>query len=208
MIESLKWRYATKKFDTEKKVSDADIAVLKEAINLTPSSYGLQPYKVLDIQSAELREKLKTASFGQPQVTDASHLFVFVAGDDLTDAHVDAFIELTAKTQQISPDGLKGYGDFMKSVFGSRTPEQKHQWAARQAYIALGTLVNVAAEMGLDVSSMEGFDPAQYDEILQLKGTGYSTVVIAAIGYRSAGDEAQFRAKVRKPVDEVFQIIK
>ena len=208
MIESLKWRYATKKLDTEKKVSDADIAVLKEAINLTPSSYGLQPYKVLDIQSAELREKLKTASFGQPQVTDASHLFVFVAGDDLTDAHVDAFIELTAKTQQISPDGLKGYGDFMKSVFGSRTPEQKHQWAARQAYIALGTLVNVAAEMGLDVSSMEGFDPAQYDEILQLKGTGYSTVVIAAIGYRSAGDEAQFRAKVRKPVDEVFQIIK
>ena len=208
MIESLKWRYATKKLDTEKKVSDADIAVLKEAINLTPSSYGLQPYKVLDIQSAELREKLKTASFGQPQVTDASHLFVFVAGDDLTDAHVDAFIELTAKTQQISPDGLKGYGDFMKSVFGSRTPEQKHQWAARQAYIALGTLVNVAAEMGLDVSSMEGFDPAPYDEILQLKGTGYSTVVIAAIGYRSAGDEAQSRAKVRKPVDEVFQIIK
>lgn len=208
MIENLKWRYATKKFDTEKKVSDEEIAVLKEAINLTPSSYGLQPYKVLDVQNAELREKLKVASFGQSQVTDASHLFVFVANDDLTDAHIDAFIELTAKTQQISPDGLKGYGDFMKGVFGSRTPEQKHQWAARQSYIALGTLVNVAAEMGLDVSSMEGFDPAQYDEILQLKGTGYSTVVIAAIGYRSASDEAQFRAKVRKPIDQVFQTIK
>ncbi|MEA4935826.1 MAG: NAD(P)H-dependent oxidoreductase [Paludibacter sp.] len=208
MIESLKWRYATKKFDTEKKVSDAEIAILKEAINLTPSSYGLQPYKVLDVQNAELREKLKAASFGQPQVTDASHLFVFVANDDLTDAHIDAFIELTAKTQQIAPDGLKGYGDFMKGVFGSRTPEQKHQWAARQAYIALGTLVNVAAEMGLDVSSMEGFDPAQYDEILQLKGTGYSTVVIAAIGYRSVSDEAQFRAKVRKPLEEIFQTIR
>lgn len=208
MIESLKWRYATKKFDTEKKVSVEEIAVLKEAINLTPSSYGLQPYKVLDVQNAELREKLKVASFGQSQVTDASHLFVFVANDDLTDAHIDAFIELTAKTQQISPDGLKGYGDFMKGVFGSRTPEQKHQWAARQAYIALGTLVNVAAEMGLDVSSMEGFDPVQYDEILQLKRTGYSTVVIAAIGYRSASDEAQFRAKVRKPIDQVFQTIK
>ena len=208
MIENLKWRYATKKFDTEKKVSDEEIAVLKEAINLTPSSYGLQPYKVLDVQNAELREKLKVASFGQSQVTDASHLFVFVANDDLTDAHIDAFIELTAKTQQISPDGLKGYGDFMKGVFGSRTPEQKHQWAARQSYIALGTLVNVAAEMGLDVSSMEGFDPAQYDEILQLKGTGYSTVVIAAIGYRSASDEAQFRVKVRKPIDQVFQTIK
>lgn len=207
MIESLKWRYATKKFDTEKKVSDADIAILKEAINLTPSSYGLQPYKVLDIQNAALREKLKAASFGQPQVTDASHLFVFVAGDNLTDAHIDAFIELTANTQQIAPEGLKGYGDFMKSVFGNLTPEKKHQWAARQAYIALGTLVNVAAEMGLDVSSMEGFDPSQYDEMLGLKGAGYSTVVIAAIGYRSASDEAQFRAKVRKPISEVFQTI-
>lgn len=207
MLESLKWRYATKKFDTEQKVSDANIAILKEAVNLTPSSYGLQPYKVLDIQNAELREKLKAVSFGQPQVTDASHLFVFVANDDLTSGHIDAFIELTAKTQQIDPEGLKGYGDFMKSVFGSRTAQENHNWAARQAYIALGTLVNVAAEIGLDVSSMEGFDPAQYDEILGLKGTGYSTVVIAAIGYRSATDEAQFRAKVRKPICEVFQTI-
>lgn len=207
MIESLKWRYATKKFDTSRKVSASDLAILKEAINLTPSSYGLQPYKVLDIQNAELREKLKVASFGQTQVTDASHLFVFVANDDLTSGHIDAFIELTAKTQQIDPEGLKGYGDFMKSVFGSRTAQENHNWAARQAYIALGTLVNIAAEMGLDVSSMEGFDPAQYDEILGLKGTGYSTVVIAAIGYRSATDEAQFRAKVRKPINEVFQTI-
>ena len=207
MIESLKWRYATKKFDTEKKVSASDIAILKEAINLTPSAYGLQPYKVLDIQNTELREKLKAVSFGQAQVTDASHLFVFVANDDMTSGHIDAFIELTAITQQIDSEGLKGYGDFMKSVFGSRTAQENHNWAARQAYIALGTLVNVAAEMGLDVSSMEGFDPAQYDEILGLKGTGYSSVVIAAIGYRSATDEAQFRAKVRKPISEMFQTI-
>ena len=95
----------------------------------------------------------------------------------------------------------------MKSVFGSKATQENHNWAARQAYIALGTLVNVAAEMGLDVSSMEGFDPAQYDEILGLKGTGYSSVVIAAIGYRSATDEAQFRAKVRKPISEMFQTI-
>lgn len=207
MIESLKWRYATKKFDTEKKISEADLAILKEAINLTPSSYGLQPYKVLEIQNADLRVKLRAASFGQPQVTDASHFFVFIANDDLTAEHIDAYIELAARTQQVNPQGLKGYGDFMKSVFGSRTAEMNHNWAARQAYIALGTLVNTAAEMGLDVSSMEGFDPAQYDEILGLKGTGFSTAVIAAIGYRSESDEAQFKAKVRKPLNELFQSI-
>ncbi len=207
MIDSLNWRYATKKFDKNKQVSAENIQLLKEAERLTASSYGLQPYKVLEIKNPEIREQLKTASFGQPQVTDASTLFVFCANDDLTDAHIDAYLELSAKTQQIDVAGLKGYGDFMKGVFGSRTTAQKHEWSARQVYIALGNLLTTAASMQIDVSPMEGFDPKQYDEILGMKGSGYSTVVIAAIGYRSSDDEAQYKAKVRKPMDELFETV-
>jgi len=207
MIESLKWRYATKKFDTEKKVSETDLAILKEAINLTPSSFGLQPYKVLDVINSEIRERLKPVSFGQPQITDASNLFVFAANDDLTAEHIDAFIGLTAKTQQINSEGLKGYGDYLKSAFGSRTTAENHNWSARQAYIALGNLVNIAANMGIDVCPMEGFDNQKYNEMLGLKDSGFSSVVIAAIGYRSESDEAQFKAKVRKPLSEMFQSI-
>lgn len=205
MIESLKWRYATKKFDKNKQVTAENIQLLKEAVRLTASSYGLQPYKVLEIKSPEIREKLKAVSFGQPQITDASTLFVFCANDDLTDAHIDSYLELSAKIQKVDVEVFKGYGDFMKGVFGSRTTADKHEWAARQAYIALGNLLTTAASMQIDVCPMEGFDARQYNEILGLKGSGYSSVVIAAIGYRSADDEAQNKAKVRRPLDELFE---
>lgn len=205
MIESLKWRYATKKFDKNKQVSAENIQLLKETVRLTASSYGLQPYKVLEVKSPEIREKLKAVSFGQPQVTDASTLFVFCANDDLTDTHIDAYLELSAKTQKVDVEVFKGYGDFMKGVFGSRTTADKHEWAARQAYIALGNLLTTAASMQIDVCPMEGFDARQYNEILGLKGSGYSSVVIAAIGYRSADDEAQNKAKVRRPLGELFE---
>lgn len=205
MIQSLKWRYATKKFDTNKQVSAGNIQLLKETVRLTASSYGLQPYKVLEVKSPEIREKLKAVSFGQPQITDASTLFVFCANDDLTDAHIDSYLELSAKTQKVDVAAFKGFGDFMKGVFGSRTTADKHEWAARQAYIALGNLLTTAASMQIDVCPMEGFDARQYNEILGLKGSGYSSVVIAAIGYRSADDEAQNKAKVRRPLDELFE---
>jgi nitroreductase len=205
MIESLKWRYATKKFDKNKQVSAENIQLLKETVRLTASSYGLQPYKVLEVKSPEIREKLKAVSFGQPQITDASTLFVFCANDDLTDAHIDSYLELSAKIQKVDVEVFKGYGDFMKGVFGSRTTADKHEWAARQAYIALGNLLTTAASMQIDVCPMEGFDAQQYNEILGLKGSGYSSVVIAAIGYRSADDEAQNKAKVRRPLDELFE---
>jgi len=207
MIESLKWRYATKKFDKNKQVSAENIQLLKETVRLTASSYGLQPYKVLEVKSPEIREKLKAVSFGQPQITDASTLFVFCANDDLTDAHIDSYLELSAKIQKVDVEVFKGYGDFMKGVFGSRTTADKHEWAARQAYIALGNLLTTAASMQIDVCPMEGFDAQQYNEILGLKGSGYSSVVIAAIGYRSADDEAQNKAKVRRPLDELFETI-
>ena len=204
MINSLKWRYATKKFDG-KNLPAADLYELKEAVQLTASSYGLQPYVVLDVQNPEVREKLKAASWGQSQITDASNLFVFCAANDMTASDIDDFIELTAKTRGLTVEALKGYADFMKGAIGGRSQADKHNWNARQAYIALGNLMTVAASKAIDVCPMEGFDPAQYNEILGLEG--YSAVVVAAVGYRSPEDEVQHYAKVRNPVDELFRTV-
>lgn len=206
ITELLNWRYATKKFDATKKLTDEEVNTLKEAVNLTASSYGLQPYRVLDIQSPELREQLKAAAFGQTQVTDASHLFVFTAFNDLTDQHIDEYIALSAAVKNIPLEAISGYGDFIKSVFSPRTAEDKHNWAARQAYIAVGNLIDAAASMGIDTCPMEGFDPSAFDKILGLEGSDAKTVVIVTLGHRSADDQAQFAPKVRKPLEQVFEI--
>ena len=207
MIDSLKWRYATKKFDNTRTIAAEDLNELKEAVGLTASSYGLQPYIVLDVQNPELRAKLRDASWGQSQITDASNVFVFCAAKDMTNDDIDSFIELTANTRGLTVDTLKGYADFMKGAIGSRTQEQKHNWNARQAYIALGNLLTVAASKRIDACPMEGFDPAQYNEILGLNEIGYSAVVVAALGYRSSEDDVQHYAKVRKPLDVLFRTL-
>ncbi len=206
ITELLNWRYATKKFDTTKKLTEEEVNILKEAVNLTASSYGLQPYRVLDVRTPELREKLKAAAFGQSQITDASHLFVFTAFNDLTDKHIDEYIALSAQVKGISESDLKGYGDFMKSVFGPQSAANKHNWAARQAYIAVGNLIDAAASLGIDSCPMEGFDPSAFDEILGLKGTDASSVVVVTLGHRADDDQAQFAPKVRKPLDQLFEI--
>lgn len=204
MINSLKWRYATKKFDN-KSVPAAELIELKEAVRLTASSYGLQPYVVLDVQNPEVRTKLRAASWDQSQITDASNLFVFCAANDMTSSDIDNFIALTAETRGLPPEALQGYSDFMKSSIGGRSLADKQNWNARQAYIALGNLLTVAASKQIDVCPMEGFDPKQYNEILGLDG--YSAVVVAAVGYRSPEDEMQHYVKVRKPLNELFKTV-
>lgn len=206
ITELLNWRYATKKFDATKKLSDVEVNSLKDAVNLTASSYGLQPYRVLDVQSAELRDQLKAAAFGQSQITDASHLFVFAAFNDLTAEHIDEYIALSAQTKNIPLEALTGYGDFMKSVFNPRSAEDKHNWAARQAYIAVGNLIDAAASMGIDSCPMEGFDPSAFNKILGLEGTDASAVVVVTLGHRSADDEAQHAPKVRKSLEQLFEV--
>lgn len=206
ITELLNWRYATKKFDATKKLSETEVNTLKEAVNLTASSYGLQPYRVLDVQSTELRDQLKAAAFGQSQITDASHLFVFAAFNDLTAEHIDEYIALSAQTKNIPLEALTGYGDFMKSVFNPRSAEDKHNWAARQAYIAVGNLIDAAASMGIDSCPMEGFDPSAFNKILDLEGTDVSAVVVVTLGHRSADDEAQHAPKVRKSLEQLFEV--
>lgn len=203
VIADLKWRYATKKYDASKKVSDSDFATLLEGLQLSASSYGLQPYKFINVVDPEVRAKLQPASWGQTQIVDASHLIVFAADTDVTAENIDALLELTASTRGIPVDALSGYGDFMKSAIGAMPTEIKPTWNSKQTYIALGNLMNLAASMKIDTTPIEGFDAKQYDEILGLAEKGLTSAVVCAIGYRSEEDETAAAAKVRKPLSDL-----
>lgn len=206
-IENQNWRYATKKFNSEKKISNSDLEILKEAIQLSSSSYGLQPYKVLIIENEEIRKQLQPASWGQSQITDASHLFVFASVTNVDAEYITRYAENMAKTRNIPFDSVKGYADFMIGNIASLTPEKQIIWAQKQAYLALGNLLNAAAELKIDVTPMEGFLPEQYNEILGLKEKGLHATLVATIGYRHEEDETQHYAKVRKPITELFETI-
>ena len=207
LVENLKWRYATKKFDPTKKVSDADLNTVKDAISLTATSYGLESYKVLVVENTAVREKLLPASWGQTQVMDASHLFVFCNYNEVTTDHIDAFVKLKSDTQGIALENLKGYGDFMKNTIGNIPEEGLKVWTAKQTYIALGNAMAACAELKIDSCPMEGFDAAQYNEILGLDAKGLSASVVLPIGYRSTEDQTQHGKKVRKPLTELFEVV-
>lgn len=204
ILEDLNWRYATKKFDTGKKISDHDLEILKEAIRLTPSSYGLQPYKVLFVSSPELREKLQPAAWGQSQIVDASHVVVFANMTDFGDADIDAVIDNMTTTRGLPAGALKGYADFMKSKISPLDSEKRNTWSSKQTYLALGNLMLAAAQLRIDVTPMEGFDPEAFNQILGLDNMKLNASVVATIGYRHEADAAQHFAKVRKSKDELF----
>ena len=206
-IENQNWRYATKKFNAEKKISNADLEILKEAIQLSSSSYGLQPYKVLIVENEEIRKQLQPASWGQSQIVDASHLFVFANIVNVDEEYINNFAQNVATTRNIPFENVKGYADFMISKITTLTPEQQLIWTAKQTYLALGNLLNAAAELKIDVTPMEGFDPVQYDEILGLKEKGLHASLVATIGYRHHEDDTQHYIKVRKPKSELFETI-
>jgi nitroreductase len=205
LIENLKWRYATKHFDPTKKVKNQDLEKLKEAVQLSVSSYGLQLYKVLVVEDKDLREKLKPVSWGQNQITDASHLIVFCNYTNVEDKHIDNYLELTATTNGISTDSLNGYGDFMKGKISEMNNSELENWTRRQTYLAMGNLLNACAELKIDACPMEGFEAKKYNEILGLTKHNLNAAVIAPIGYRSENDDTQFRCKVRKPLTELFE---
>ncbi|NJB72227.1 nitroreductase [Saonia flava] len=207
LLNNLKWRYATKHFDPSKKVSTENLDMLKEAVQLSVSSYGLQLYKVLVVENKQIREKLKPASWNQNQITDASHLFIFCNYTDVKSKHVDGYIELIANKQGIDVSDLSGYGDFMKEKIGEMAEEEQKSWTIRQTYLALGNLLNACAELKIDACPMEGFEAEKYNEILGLTEQGLNAAVIAPVGYRSQEDQTQFRPKVRKPLNELFEVL-
>ncbi len=207
LIENLKWRYATKKFDPTKKVNPEHLEQIKEAVQLSATSFGLQLYKVLIIEDAELKAKLQPASWGQTQIVDASHLFVFCHFTEVKPHHIDDFISLKSAVQGMDITELKGYGDFVKSKMSGFSPEQQAQWTAKQTYIALGNLLAACGELHIDSCPMEGFDADEYNEILDLEKQGLSASVLAAVGYRSDEDPTKDAPKVRKAQEQIFQTL-
>lgn len=198
VINALKWRYATKKFDATKKIPTQLWDKLEEALILTPTSYGLQPYKFAVVKNMDIREKLKAASYGQGQVTDASHYVVFLAKEKMDADYIHSYIEKTAKVRGVDAASLSGFEKMMVGdlVQGPRS-QDSIGWATRQAYIALGNLMTAAATLEVDACPLEGLNPAVYDEVLNLKGTGYKTVCALALGYRAGDDGYAHAPKVR-----------
>lgn len=196
MIEQLKWRYATKQYDATKKISETDLNKLIEAANLAPTSYGLQPFRILNISNPEVRVKLKERSYGQTQITDASNIFVFVVENNMTNEMVDTYIKRIASQRSLPVEALSGFGDFMKGAIGYKSSEAVVSWNQHQAYISLGFLLAQAAVLNIDSTPMEGFDPSGYAEVLGLQNE--NAVLVCALGYRSSEDQTQHYPKVRK----------
>jgi nitroreductase len=208
LLEQLNWRYATKQFDPNKKISSADWAALEEALRLSPSSGGLQPWKFIAITDPAVRAKLVPASYGQPQITAASHLVVFASKINFSIADVDAHLHNVAQTQNVQIETLAPFrGMLIGGIVQAMDDPTRNAWARNQTYIALGNLLTSAALLGIDACPMEGFDHAQYDEILGLKAKGYASAVIATLGYRSPADKYAAAPKVRFAREEIFQTI-
>ena len=206
-IDDLNWRYAVKQFDASKKVSEEDLQKLIDAVQLSASSYGLQPYKILVIKDQAVKEKLKAAGYNQSQFSDATAVFVFAHQTDFDAELVDSYIELSERIKELETGTLEGYANLMKNALLNLPQEAKAGWTSRQAYIALGNLLSAAAAHKIDACPMEGFEAAAFDEILGLTDQNLHAVVVAAVGYRSAEDETQHAPKVRRPQEELFEII-
>jgi len=205
--EDLNWRYATKKFDAKKEISSEELASLLESIQLTASSYGLQPYEVIVVKNSEIREKLKAAAWNQTQITEASHLVVLANLTHVNEAYVNTYLDNIAETRNMSREDLQGLEDMIKSTTLKLPAEAQNTWAAKQAYIALGNLLSAAASQKIDACPMEGFDAEKFDEILGLKNRNLTTAVIAPIGYRSHEDQYQHLTKVRKSKEDLIELI-
>jgi nitroreductase len=203
LIEQLNKRYATKKFDTTKKLATKDLSTLLEAIRLSASSYGLQAYKVVVVENDEIRKQLRSVSWDQPQITDASQLLVFAVETNAGEATVDGFVKNIANTRNMNISDLSGYSDMMKGSF-KQPKEVIQNWLTHQAYIGLGFGLVAAASLNIDGCPMEGFDPEKYDEILGLKEKNLHSVVLLAVGYRSSEDGYQHLAKVRRSKEDFF----
>jgi len=207
LLSQLKWRYAVKQFDATRKIPAETWAALEEALVLSPSSFGLQPWKFFVVNNPEIRAKLLPASWNQGQITQASHLVVFAVKKHVGAADAERLIQRTAVVRSIPAESLAGYKGMMVGSLTRETPEVVDAWMSKQVMIALGGFLTAAALLGIDACPMEGFVPEKYDEILGLTEKGYASVVVATAGYRSPEDKYAQLAKVRYPVSEVVEQI-
>jgi len=189
LIEKLQWRYATKKMDPTKSVPLEKVANILEAIRLTASSSGLQPYEILVISNQAIREKIKAIAWGQTQIVDSSYLLVFAAWDTYTADRINNAFDMTEKIRNFKSEAGDIYRQKLLSSYPLRDAETNYNHAAKQAYIGLGTALIAAADEQVDCTPMEGFDPAALDEILNLKVKGLRSVVMLPLGYRNADED-------------------
>ncbi|MFO0014257.1 MAG: NAD(P)H-dependent oxidoreductase [Planctomycetota bacterium] len=202
-LQALQWRYATKRFDPDRRIDDPTWQAIEQSMILTPSSFGLQPWKFVVIESREVKEQLPAISWGQSQPMDCSHMVVFASLRELTPEYVGHFLEEIARIRSTPLESLDGY---RKVILGfiEATRGTHSVWSAHQAYIALGQLMATAAALGIDACPMEGIAPDKYDALLGLNGSPYATRVACALGYRHPDDGYARNAKVRFHPDEVI----
>ncbi len=202
--EALNWRYATKKFDANKKISEEVFSDLLEVLRLSPSSYGLQPWKFIVVNNKETREKIREVAYGQTQTTDASHLIIFANKKNIDGNLVDEYINFIAKEKNIDISNLDGFRNMINGSFVDKSIEELRAWASYQLYLAAGNLLTSCAVSEIDACPMEGFDRKQLDELLGLDALNLESKMMVAIGYRSEEDEEAKGKKVRFPKEEVF----
>jgi len=207
--ERLAWRYATKKFDATKTVPAEKIERIIEAVRLTATSSGLQPFELFVITNADIKAKIREVAWNQAQVTDCSHLLVFAAWDDITAGRVNMMFDLTNDVRGFKNEGWENYRQMLLGIVADRGTEGNYQSAARQTYIGLGSALIAAAFEEVDSTPMEGFDPAAVDEILDLKSKHLRSVVMLPLGYRATeGDWLANLKKVRRSRENFVTEIK
>lgn len=204
VLAQLNWRYATKAYDPTEKLSTDQRKLIMEALRLSPSSLGLQAWKFVHVTDPAIRLKLLPAAYGQKPVTDASDLFVLASRTSIDEAYVDHLLATIAETRGVPVESLAEYKGMCMQPIKTRTPAQLEEWLARQVYIPLGVALTVAAINSIDATPMEGFDAAQFNQILGLKELGLSARVLMPVGFRSKDDKYQHAKKVRFCAEEVF----
>lgn len=204
-IDQLNWRYATKIFDNTKTIEPALWQKIEESLVLTPSSFGLQPWKFIVVTDDAVKQSLVEHSWSQPQVADCSHLVVLAARKSLTEEEVASFIQSTADARSVPVESLEGYKGMMLGFLSHMDDDTRTAWAKNQVYIALGQLMSTAAVLNVDACPMEGIIPPEYDKVLGLEDSGYTTVLACPMGYRSSEDKYAELAKVRYPVSQMIE---
>jgi nitroreductase len=207
LIDDLKWRYAVKKYDSSKKISENDIEILKHAINLTPTSIGLQPFKMLHIKDEALRKQIQACAHNQAQVVDASDLFIFCNFTKVEDSYFDFIVEIMATIRGKEVHELSGYRNFIQNSVFAKSDSELDTWASKQTYIALGLLLQSAAILKIDATPMEGFDQVAINKLLNLEEKSLSVSLLCPLGYRSPEDNYQHLKKSRKPLSALFEEI-
>jgi nitroreductase len=207
LISALNWRYATKKFDSERKLDDQQVDVMLESLRLSASSMGLQPYEFIHVKNPEIREQLKEHSHGQTQITDASELIVFTAKTKIGKKHIEDFARLEGELRDRSEEQIQRKITGTMDYVNRMNEEELFNWNSRQAYIAMGFLLSAAAMMGIDACPMEGIKGEEYDRILQLEALNLRSLAVVTLGFRSSDDSYASQPKFRFPQGRIIKTI-